>query len=259
MLTDTGHRDVGNKKTTAKKFSPPKSFAAVIRGRSASVRRIAKALRDLVYEELPDVQESFYGGQLPASMYRTDAHICSIQPLKELCNLYFMRGTELTDTDQILEGTSDRFRFAKVNSPDQVEQLPLRAWLQESVALNQAATEGGMSYDQVLERLRTISLALPKTKETLTWGSPHFRVGEKIFCGCGEIVGGPRVGLKMEKRESEMMMRVPGIEKAPYSRPADGWVTIDPGVFDDWDEIEHLIVGSYRLIAPKRTLLLLDG
>jgi predicted DNA-binding protein (MmcQ/YjbR family) len=247
------------KKKAATKASKPKSFAGMIRGRSPSVRSIAKALRDLVYEELTDVQESFYGGQLPMSMYRTNADVCWIQLLKERCNLYFMRGPELTDRDHILAGKSDRCRFAKVGSLDDVEQLPLRAWLQESVALNEAATRHGMNFDQVLEKLKTICLALPKTKQTLTWGKPHFRVGEKIFCGCGEDKGSPRVGLKTEKHEAELMMRLPGIEQAPYSRKGTGWVTIDPGVFDDWDEIERLIVGSYRLIAPKRTVSLLDS
>ncbi|MDP6444093.1 MAG: hypothetical protein QGG36_00175 [Pirellulaceae bacterium] len=55
------------------------------------------------------------------------------------------------------------------------------------------------------------------------------------------------------------MMMLPGIDKAPYSRPGGGWVSIDPAVFDDWEEIERLVVGSYRLIAPRRTLALLDS
>ncbi len=33
----------------------------------------------------------------------------------------------------------------------------------------------------------------------------------------------------------------------------------EAGVFDDWDEIESLLAGSYRLIAPKRTVALLDS
>ena len=39
-------------------------------------------------------------------------------------------------------------------------------------------------------------------------------VKDKIFCGCGEKDGGPRIGLKLEQHESEMMMKLPGIEKA---------------------------------------------
>ena len=30
----------------------------------------------------------------------------------------------------------------------------------------------------------------------------------------------------MEAYESQLMMKLPGIEKAPYSRKNDGWVTI---------------------------------
>ena len=39
-----------------------------------------------------------------------------------------------------------------------------------------------------LARVREICLALPDTKETLTWGSPYFRVGDKIFAGYGRFV-----------------------------------------------------------------------
>ena len=104
----------------------------MIRGRSRSVHSIAKALRGLVYEELPDAQESFYGGQRPMAMYRTLADVCWIQPLQKRCNIYFMRGPELTDDDQLLEGSSDRFRFAKIGSLDDVEAFPIRGWLRES-------------------------------------------------------------------------------------------------------------------------------
>lgn len=209
-------------------------------------------------EELPDAQESYYGGQRPMAMYRTSADVCWIQPLTNRCNVYFMRGPELTNDDRLLEGNSERHRFVKVKSVDAVEQLPIRDWLRESVELNDADLEGGLSFDEVLEKLRGVCLALPQTKETLTWGKPHFRVGEKIFCGCGENAGRPSLGLKMEPNESVLMMKGPGIEKAPYSRPGDGWVAIDPNVFDDWEEIERFLIGSFRLIAPKRLLTSLE-
>lgn len=249
---------MATKKVAAKKTTTPKSFAGVTRGHSKSVQQIASALRELVIEELPGAEERFYGGQRPMAMYRTTADVCWIQPLKERCNIYFMRGPELTDGKQILEGSSDRMRFAKVPSLDFLERLPLRAWLRQSLKLNEAATRGGLKFEQVLKKLQTICLALPNTKETLTWGKPHFRVGEKIFCGCGEDQGRPKIGLKMEPHESKQMMILPGIKKAPYSRPNDGWVSIDPGAFDDWQEIERWIVESFRLIAPKRMAALLD-
>lgn len=242
----------------ARTSSEPKSFAAVIKGHDKAVQLLAKALRKLVFEELPDVQETFHGGQRPLAMYRTVGEVCWIQPLTSRCNVYFTRGTELTDAGQHLEGTSDRFRFVKVHNKIAMGRLPIREWIRASVELNAAAVSDALSFDEVLNRLRVIALKLPQTKETLTWGKPHFRVGEKIFCGCGEQHGMASLGLKMPPNEAALLMKVPGVAKAPYSRPNDGWVAIDPAVFDDWDEIERLVVGSFRLIAPKRVSKLID-
>lgn len=250
---------MAKKKATRKKASKPRTFNGVIKGRTREVQAIGKSLRDVVYEELPNAEESFYGGPNPMGMYRTTAQVCWIQPLTSRCNVYFTRGPELTDDRGLLEGSSDRMRHVKVPSLESIDELPIREWIRESVELNEAELENGISFDDALDKLRAICLVLPDTKETLTWGMPHFRVGEKIFCGCADISGRPAVGLKMEPAESVMLMKVPGVEKSPYSRKGDGWVTIDPGIFDDWDEIEQLIVGSFRLIAPKRTVARMDA
>ena len=68
----------------------------------------------------------------------------------------------------------------------------------------------------------------------------------------------PAFAMDWEDAAKQQMMKIPGIEKAPYSRPNDGWVSIDPNVFDCWEEIERLISDSFRLIAPKRVSALLD-
>ena len=192
------------------------------------------------------------------AMYRTSSDICWIQPLKERCNLYLMHGPELPDPDGLLNGNSDRYRYARICTLEDIDAMPVRNWLKESEDRNKAALQSGIGFDDVLEKLRTICLEMPQTKETQTWGKPHFRVGEKIFCGCGEDQGRPKIGLKMDKTDAQQMMKIPGIEKAPYSRPNDGWVSIDPNVFDCWEEIERLISDSFRLIAPKRVSALLD-
>ena len=46
-----------------------------------------------------------------------------------------------------------------------------------------------MATDLALAKIRKICLSFPDTKETMTWGKPHFRVGEKIFAGYGEENG----------------------------------------------------------------------
>ena len=144
---------MAKKKAVAAKSPKPKSFTGLIRDHAPAVRRIARALRDLVYEELPDAEERFYGGKHAMAMYRTTADICWIQPLKARCNIYFMRGPELSDDDGCLEGSSDRQRHAKVCSLDDLERLPLRMWLQQSLTLTEAAAASGIGFERALDEL----------------------------------------------------------------------------------------------------------
>lgn len=112
--------------------------------------------------------------------------------------------------------------------------------------------------DVILKKLRQICLALPDTKETETWGKPHFRVGDKIFAGCGEEDGKFVVGFKLEMQHARQMIRIPGFWKAPYVGHK-GWVSMDASVVSDWELVRELIHESYRLIAPKRTLAKLES
>jgi predicted DNA-binding protein (MmcQ/YjbR family) len=110
----------------------------------------------------------------------------------------------------------------------------------------------------VLKKMREICLALPDTKETLTWGEPHFRVGEKIFAGCGEEKGRLSIGFKLEMDHADAIVQDPRFRRAPYVGHK-GWVSMDAGGIRDWREVRSLVLESYRLIAPKRTLAKLEG
>ncbi len=114
------------------------------------------------------------------------------------------------------------------------------------------------SFDAALKKMRAICLALPDTKETPTWGQPHFRVGEKIFAGLGEAAGVVTAGFKLELDHADAMVRRRGFSRAPYVGHK-GWVSADVEVVTDWGELRHLIHESYRLIAPKRTLAKWQG
>ncbi|MCI0408183.1 MAG: MmcQ/YjbR family DNA-binding protein [Acidobacteria bacterium] len=104
-----------------------------------------------------------------------------------------------------------------------------------------------------LDRLRAICLSLPATKETITWGHPNFRVGEKIFaafesyrgreCVCFKTIEPIRLALLEDERYF-----IP-----PYSGRF-GWVAryVDGRV--SWKKLEGLLQSSYRMVAPTRTL-----
>ena len=100
-------------------------------------------------------------------------------------------------------------------------------------------------------------ISLPETKETLTWGQPHFRVGEKIFAGCGDEKGRPVIGFKLDMDHADAIIQDPRFWRAPYVGHK-GWVSLDATLVGDWDEVRALVLESYRLIAPKKTMARLD-
>jgi predicted DNA-binding protein (MmcQ/YjbR family) len=112
--------------------------------------------------------------------------------------------------------------------------------------------------DPVLAKMREICLALPETKETLTWGEPHFRVGEKIFSGYDKAGGVATIGFKMTVPDAVALVREdPRAKPAPYVGK-HGWIAYDATKVDDWDQVRAWVVDSYRLIAPKRLAATLD-
>ena len=115
-----------------------------------------------------------------------------------------------------------------------------------------------MATDAALAKIRKICLSLPDTKETMTWGKPHFRVGEKIFAGYGEENGKRVVGFKLEMAHATIAVQVPGFSRAPYVGHK-GWVSLETDSVKDWDEVREMILESYRLIAPKKSLAKLDA
>lgn len=105
--------------------------------------------------------------------------------------------------------------------------------------------------DTALKKLRAICLSLPDTKETITWGRPHFRVGERIFCGCGEEQGRLTIGFKLERPHADLVVDGDRFRRAPYVG-RHGWVSMDAERIDDWKLVRAFVEESYRLIATCR-------
>src|SRR5437763_1984499 len=113
--------------------------------------------------------------------------------------------------------------------------------------------------DPLLVRVRALCLALPGTRETLTWGHPNFRVGDKIFASYGdEGTGEPVVGFKAPPALQMALAGDPRVFVAPYVGK-HGWRCLRLGGRVDWAEVATLVEASYRLIAPARLVAQLDG
>jgi predicted DNA-binding protein (MmcQ/YjbR family) len=111
--------------------------------------------------------------------------------------------------------------------------------------------------DTALEKLRDICLSLPDTKETITWGNPHFRVGDKIFAGFGAEKGKLSIGFKLHMDHADARVQDPRFWRSPYVGHK-GWVSMDATRIKSWREVESMIYESYTLIAPKKSLAKLE-
>lgn len=115
---------------------------------------------------------------------------------------------------------------------------------------------------QILDSLRDICLDLPEAQESEAFGAPTFQIRSKNFA---------MTHRGKEDRANVWVKGAPGRQEAMvgafserYFRPPymghNGWIGcwLDDTAMPDWDEIEELIIESYRLIAPKRLVKEMD-
>ncbi len=123
-----------------------------------------------------------------------------------------------------------------------------------------AASEEGM-----LERLRSICMALPEVTERPSHGAPTWFVRGKatfatfwaeghhtnyfphLWCAAPPGVQEELVGL-----EPERFLRPPYVG-------GRGWLGVRFDVEVDWDEITAMCEEAYRTVAPKRLVAVLDN
>jgi predicted DNA-binding protein (MmcQ/YjbR family) len=107
--------------------------------------------------------------------------------------------------------------------------------------------------DGAFAKISALCLALPDTKLTMTWGSPHFRVADKIFCGFGSDDGKQVMGVKLAMSHAQAVVKEARFWPSPYVGK-HGWVSMDVTQRKSWGEVAALIRESYELIAPKASL-----
>jgi len=117
-----------------------------------------------------------------------------------------------------------------------------------------------------IERIRALSLSYPESSEKEAWGTPTFRVRDKLFAQIEDNHhNSGRLALWCKTKPGMLEIleesRPDRFFRPPYVAHL-GWVGIllrpEPSP-DDWQEIEDLIDDAYRMTAPKRVLALLDS
>ena len=117
----------------------------------------------------------------------------------------------------------------------------------------------GTQPDTLIDRVRTLALALPEAEEKLSHGAPGFFVrGGKFFAYFNANHHGDGIVALLVKtsgveEQASLIERDPDLYFRPaYFGPA-GWIGIRLDTGDvDWDHIDDWLTRSWRASAPKR-------
>ena len=111
---------------------------------------------------------------------------------------------------------------------------------------------------KLLERLGRFCEALPETSRAIAFGSPIWKAGSKTFTGLhaysGRLMLSAWVGA-----DRQTMLTFDERYRTPAYLGHNGWIELDLQDSADWQEIEGLLLDSYRHFALKRMLRMLDG
>ena len=110
-----------------------------------------------------------------------------------------------------------------------------------------------------IDLISSLSLALPEAYEEPFGGhtAPSFRINKKLFAMTSE--DGTRLELKAAPGVQQALIGSnPELFYVPKYIGHAGWVGVHIQSVTEWEEIAELIEDSYRLIAPKRCIKLLE-
>ena len=103
---------------------------------SPAVRALAKKARAAVLDVFPEANEKTYWGWsntwYGASEKTMDA-VFTISPMKTYVQLFFLRGTELSDPDKLLEGTGKKLRHVNIHDAADLKRPALRRLMKRAV------------------------------------------------------------------------------------------------------------------------------
>ncbi|MCU1346041.1 MAG: hypothetical protein JWL70_2307 [Acidimicrobiia bacterium] len=114
--------------------------------------------------------------------------------------------------------------------------------------------------DPYLADLRQVCQRFPEAAEVEAWGRPTFRAGKKIFAVYQSDADQGRYAVifKPEPQERPALLQDERFYVPPYFGPS-GWLGLIFSPRVEWDEVDELMESSYRLVALKRMLKVLDG
>ena len=109
-----------------------------LQGYNGEVRDLALRVRELVLKTMPSAQEKVYTGWQTIGYSHSGgmkSQFCAISPQRDRVNVYFNRGTDLSDPEHLLEGTGKQMRHVKVRTLADAQSKGLRALIKHAATL----------------------------------------------------------------------------------------------------------------------------
>jgi hypothetical protein len=117
---------------------------------------------------------------------------------------------------------------------------------------------------RVLTKLRRIALQLPEAHEVEAWGTPTFRVKNKLIAMYASKEthvgkdGRDGVWVKATAMNQQFMLKhAPKRFFFPAYVGKSGWIGVYLDPKTDWSELADLLEDAYRMTAPKGLIKLL--
>jgi len=111
-----------------------------------------------------------------------------------------------------------------------------------------------------LPRLRALCLALPEVTEKVSHGEPTWFV-RKVFVSYADRHHDDRVAFWCAAppgaQEALVAEHPERFFRPPYVG-GRGWLGVWLDVDQDWDELAEIVADAYRVIAPRKLVVLLD-
>jgi predicted DNA-binding protein (MmcQ/YjbR family) len=112
--------------------------------------------------------------------------------------------------------------------------------------------------DRLIKRFRTLCLSFPEVSEMNSWGHPNFRAGKRTFATVEWVKGRPSLAFRLgATAAAQFRIRHSEFFYTPYGR--DQWLSVWIDAPVTWQLVESLVDRSYRLVALKRLIAVLDG
>ena len=111
----------------------------------------------------------------------------------------------------------------------------------------------GKRAQKVLGELGAICERLPETSMDSQFGNPVWKAGKKTFVSTAYHTGRLNLSFRVGPERQSALADVPRYHIPAYTGH-NGWINLDVEEHTDWEEIEGLLLESYRHFALKRML-----